>query len=189
MREIEVKARVRNADALLKACEQLGITFGEAFAQDDTVYETTLPKSDPAWNIFRIRKQGDAIILTMKYVASSRSRDNHERETTIDNAEEMADMLERVGYTKGVRINKRRRVAHYQDLEICFDEVDDLGTFIEIEKLAEEEADVDAIQAELWGILLKLGVHPDDRVHKGYDTLMKAQLKAEQDKLSIKKRA
>lgn len=172
MREIEVKAKVTDLDGLLKKANLLGISFGDPIVQDDTTYETKLPKADPNWNIFRIRKQDNKIILTMKYVASTRSRDNHERETIVDSAEEVADMLERVGYTFGIRIYKQRRVAKYRDVEICLDEVKDLGSFIEVEKLAKEDADVDAIQSELWDILLALGIRPEDRVHSGYDTLM-----------------
>ncbi len=172
MREIEVKAKVKNLKSLLNKSNQIGIYFGEPVVQEDTTYETLLPKDNPDWNIFRIRKQGNKIILTMKYKASSRSRDNHERETVIEDAKEVADMLERVGYSFGVRIRKTRKIANYNDLEICLDEVDELGTYIEVEKLANDEADVDAIQAELWNILSELGIDSKDRIHKGYDTLM-----------------
>ena len=178
MREIEVKAHLRDMESFLKQASAKGIVFGPSVIQDDTTYETTMPYDDPAWNIFRIRQQGGTSILTMKYKASSRSRDNHERETVIEDAEQVADMLARVGYTIGVRIRKTRKTARYQGLEICLDEVDDLGAFVEIEKLASDEADVDAIQKDLWEILLELGVEPNDRVHKGYDTLMHEALKA-----------
>lgn len=173
MREIEVKARVRDVEPLLKRSFELGIRFAEPFAQEDATYETKIPKDNPNWNIFRIRRQNNQIILTMKYKASSRLRDNHEREVVISDAQQVADMLIRVGYTPGVRIYKTRRVAHYEGLELCLDEVDKLGTFIEIEKLTDESADVDHVQSELWKILLKLGIGPDDRIHKGYDTLIR----------------
>ena len=179
MREIEVKARVKDKDDLLAKAKALGIYFSEATSQDDTTYETTMSYHDPGWNIFRIRKQSGKTILTMKYKASSRSRDNHERETVIGDAGEMADMLQRLGYARGVRIHKHRQIAKHNHLELCLDEVDDLGTFIEVEKLAADDADVDAVQESLWQLLLKLGVDPGDRVHKGYDTLMHEFLKIE----------
>ena len=172
MREIEVKARLRNKALFLQKASEKGIVFAEPIIQDDMTYENETPRDDPQYNIFRIRKQGDKLILTLKYKASSRSRDNHERETIIGNAEEVADMLARVGYMRGIHIHKSRQIAKYHDLELCLDEVDELGTFVEVEKLAEAEADVDAIQTELWNLLLELGVDPDDRTHKGYDILM-----------------
>lgn len=172
MREIEVKARVRNIEELLKNAASLGIVFGEEISQKDTIYETTLPKGDPKWNIFRIRQQNGTTILNMKYKASSRRRDNHERESVVDNPKEVADMLERLGYMPSVNIRKHRRTAKYNDLELCIDVVDELGTFIEVEKLAADDADVDAVQSRLWNLLRKLGVEDPDRVTKGYDSLI-----------------
>lgn len=177
MREIEVKALLRNKDDFLKKALEQGIRFGVPVVQEDTTYETKMPYDDPKWNIFRIRKQADKIILTMKYKASSRPRDNHERETFIQDADQVADMLERVGYSLGVQIRKSRQMAHYEGLELCLDEIDKLGTFIEVEKLAEENADVDEVQSQLWKLLSELGIKPEDRIHKGYDTLMHEYLK------------
>ena len=180
MREIEVKARLKNIPDLLVKAKQLGIIFDPPISQYDSIYESTIPKSDPSWNIFRIRKQGEKTILTMKYKASTRPRDNHERETIVDNADEVAAMLNRVGYTLSVKINKNRRIAKYKDMEICIDEVDGLGSFIEIEKLASDDADVDEIQNYLWILLVKLGITPKDRVYKGYNTLMHEHLDSEE---------
>jgi adenylate cyclase class 2 len=172
MREIEVKARLKDKKLFLQKASQKGIVFGPPVVQEDATYETKTPYDDPSWNIFRLRKQGDKTILTMKYKASTRSRDNHERETAVGDAEQAADMLERLGYSLGVRVRKQRQTAMYQGLELCLDEVDELGLFVEVEKLADEQSDVDTIQSQLWELLLGLGVDPKDRVHKGYDTLM-----------------
>jgi adenylate cyclase class 2 len=178
MREIEVKAVLKDKESFLRNAAERGIIFGDPIIQEDTTYETTIPYDDPLWNIFRIRKQGGEVILTMKYKASIRSRDNHERETVIEDADQVADMLERVGYSLGVRIRKSRQLAHYEGLELCLDEIDGLGSFVEVEKLTEEDADVDAIQSHLWKLLLDLGIGLGDRTHKGYDTMMHELMKS-----------
>lgn len=180
MREIEVKATLKDKQGLLLRAKKMGIVFGPAMTQDDITYETTVPKDDPKWNIFRIRQQDGKSILTMKYKASSRPRDNHERESLIDSPKEVADMLERVGYKAGVRIRKTRQIATYKGLELCVDEVDGLGSFVEVEKLAEDDASVDEVQDALWLLLEQLGVHPRDRIYKAYDTLMRAHLSSSQ---------
>jgi adenylate cyclase class 2 len=176
MREIEVKARLKDMDGFLAAAEKLGITFGDAITQDDTTYENDLPHDDPNWNIFRIRKQGDKQILTMKHKASSRSRDNHEYETAVEDPAQMVKILNRLGYNRGVHLRKQRRIAHYKDLELCLDAIESLGVFVEAEKMVTDQADVDKVQAELWALLQQLGISPDDRVHRGYDTLMRQHL-------------
>lgn len=173
MREIEVKARVRDEAGYLKNAEKLGIVFGPEIEQLDVTFTNDTPYDSPDWSIFRIRKQGGKTILTMKYKASDRSRDNHERETEIQDGVQVADMLARVGYTHDVSIRKVRRKARYEGLEVCFDHVDELGCFTEVEALCDDDADVDEVQARLWKILKQLGIQEADRVHKGYDTLMR----------------
>ncbi len=168
-----MKARLRDIDAFLAAAEARGIVFGEVIDQHDMTYESSLPWDDPEWNIFRIRQQGGKAILTMKHKASHRSRDNFEYETVVDDGRQMAKILERLHYNESVTMHKRRRIAHYQNLELCLDDIDELGVFVEVERLAADDADADAVQGELWSLLLSLGIHPDDRIHKGYDTLMK----------------
>lgn len=172
MREIEVKAKLHDPAGFLAAADKLNITFGAAFTQDDMTYEGKLGHDDPAYTIFRIRVQDGKNLLTMKYHASQRSRDNHEYETTVDDASAIAHMLGRLGYEPGVQIVKRRRVAHYKDMEICLDEIERLGSFVEVEKLTSDGVDVDQVQTELWELLVSLGVRPEDRTHKGYDILM-----------------
>jgi adenylate cyclase class IV len=50
------------------------------------------------------------------------------------------------------------------------DEVDGLGSYIEVEKMSDEDGE--KIQNELFDFLQILGVSKEDRVLKGYDTLM-----------------
>ncbi len=82
----------------------------------------------------------------------------------------MEDALVLLGYHKAISVYKNRTKAKYKDMEICLDEVDHLGSFIEVEKIT--EGDGDAVQEELFNFLETLGVKRDDRVINGYDTLM-----------------
>ena len=172
MREIEVKARVSNIKLLIDTASKMGIYFGKPNIQEDTIFEPGITKEDPNWNIFRIRKQDDKILLNMKYKASQSSQDNHELETLIDNPKTVRQMLNRLGYPSCLNIRKNRRTAKYNNLEICLDEVDNLGNFIEVEKMCKDDANAEDVQSELWDFLLILGIKPKDRVYKGYDTLM-----------------
>jgi predicted adenylyl cyclase CyaB len=151
MREIEVKAKLKDEARFLKASEKLNIVFGKSFKQSDITFLNGTPVDDPNWNIFRIREEKEQIILTMKYKASSRARDNHEYETVIGNADEVKKILLRLGYKFDVQIKKDRRIAHFKDLELC----------------------IDTVQKELWELLEQLGIHSKDRVYKGYDSLMR----------------
>jgi len=173
MREIEVKARLRDEADFLVAASKLGIEFGQAMTQADRTFLSDTPYGDPAWNIFRLRRQDDKTLFTLKFHASDRSRDNHEYETEVKDGDQIQKILERLGYKQDVYINKSRRITHYKDLELCLDEVERLGAFVEVEKLAADDADVDQIQDELWSLLKSCGVAEEDRVHDGYDTLIR----------------
>ena len=172
MREIEVKAKVHDLNELLKRASELGIKLSNPIIQQDQTYAPTVSHDDPNWNIFRIRKQGGRIILTMKYRASTRPRDNYELETDISNEADIIQILNRLGYSPGVCINKTRRIASYKDMEICIDKVEALGTYIEVEKMTEDNVDVDKVQDYLWHQLLELGIREGDRETKGYSTLI-----------------
>ena len=46
----------------------------------------------------------------------------------------MTSICEQLGFVLHVRVNKIRRKASFNGYEICLDEVEDLGSFIEVEK-------------------------------------------------------
>jgi len=83
----------------------------------------------------------------------------------------MANICLALGFEELLKINKVRRKASYQGLEICLDQVEGLGNFIEIEKIS-ESADAETVQLELFEILKKLGIEEQDRVFEGYDQLI-----------------
>lgn len=173
MREIEVKARVDNFESIVQKLESLGCSLSQPIVQDDKVFlqnGVVFGDLTPGGNVLRIRQQGVKNIFTLK-VRGEREMDCIERETEISDPEKMVEILEYLGYREVVRIRKSRRKCQYQNLEICLDEVDELGNFIEVEILA-EAGDGQEIQNTLFDFLVTLGVTAESRVLSGYDILM-----------------
>lgn len=173
MREIEVKARVADFEPIIQKLESLGCLLSQPILQDDKVFlQNGLGFDDliPGNNVLRIRRQGEKNIFTLK-VKGAREMDCIERETEISDTEKLSEILKYLGYYEVVHIRKSRRKCNYQNLEICLDEVDVLGTFIEVEELT-EEGDGGKIQDKLFDFLVSLGVKKGDRVLSGYDKLM-----------------
>lgn len=179
MNEIEVKAKVTNLSVLKKKLDKLGIKLSPPITQRDLVYFPKDLVSDftnmdkrgkrtkaPA---LRIREQGKKIIFTYK-IPVSNNLDKLEFESGIDNPEAMASICEQLGFVLHVRVNKIRRKASFNGYEICLDEVEELGTFIEVEKMSDEPGEV--IQKELWEFLKTLGIKEEDRQLYGYDILL-----------------
>ncbi len=173
MKEIEVKARLRNKNSVMKKLEALGCVFSDRITQNDVVYteKTGSLKSFLSNKIFlRIRvNNGSKIIFTVKDRAGALVATEHE--VVVDSKEEMRKIILLLGNKEAVRINKTRQTTEYNGCEICIDKVESLGTFIEMEKMT-ERGDAGKIQEELFTFFLSLGIKQEDRVKKGYDILM-----------------
>jgi len=182
MKEIEVKARVRNKAQLLKALKEAGIELSTPKTQADTIYalHAETDKFMPGAVFVRIRienppsqelrRTGQTVTFNLKKSLTN-ELDSLEHETEVKDAKELAAILELIGFKVSARVNKVRRKAQYEGYELCVDEVEGLGSFIEIEKLT-NEANSAAVQAELFAVLERFGVTRDDQVVNGYDTLM-----------------
>ena len=76
-------------------------------------------------------------------------------------ADEMLQMLRHLGYRPVAVVRKRRRMAHLKrrghDLEVCLDEVDEVGRFAELEILAPEEG-LEAARSVLLETAAELGL-------------------------------
>ena len=175
--EIEVKAKVTNKEALLSSLVKLGCTFTDPISQDDMVYgeKTGTLKEFLSNDVFlRIRIRGDGkIILTAKQPTKKSAEHlvKIEHEVEVSSHLEARAILKMMGYSPMVRVKKIRRIAHFHEYEICIDEIEGLGAFIEIEVIGESE-NADTIQAEMGTFLESLGIATESQVKKGYDILM-----------------
>lgn len=173
MKEVEVKAKVRNKGDLLGKIEAMGIKLGPEIIQQDTIFVPVAVISlpcDVGVPVLRIRSQGGKNILTQK-IRLTNGLDKQESETEIGNPGGMKEIVLSNGFKEMESFTKHRRKAKYQNWEICVDTVEGLGDFIEVEELS-EDGDSEKIQAELFSFLQKLDVTEADCEHFGYDVLI-----------------
>ena len=175
--EIEVKARIADTSSVIGKLTSLGCVFSEPVTQDDMVYvEKTGSLDDFLSNdvFLRIRIQNDGkVVLTAKrpLKKSAEVLVKHECEVTVDSAFQAQGILELMGYSQTVRVKKVRQKAHHGAYEICIDDIEGLGSFIELEQI-DEESKAEEIQKGMLDFLLSLGISPEQQVKKGYDILM-----------------
>lgn len=178
MREIEIKARVADKAALLKALSAQQIKLTNPIEQHDVVYyiEGTLDNApDSVW--LRLRTEnGIKTILTLKKQHRG-GLDSIEHETVVDDAQEAKNIIEALGFTLYSDLTKTRQKGKTGNVAICLDEVQDLGTFIEAEQLTDLDADGNEVEAKLWAIFMSLGINKTDEVLEGYDVLHRAKTK------------
>lgn len=68
-------------------------------------------------------------------------------------------------------MNKKRRYSKYNDCNICMDEVEKLGFFVELELLIEQENDCD-YEKQLLDLARELGIDINSRINSHYDTMI-----------------
>ncbi len=180
-KEIEVKARVADMQAVVRKLEAMGIALSEPVVQDDeTFVDAAYGAYDtfqPGKNILRIRATKGGHLFTLKQPQSN-ELDCIEHETAIEDAAQFRQALLCMGYQPVVHIHKERRKGHYQDYEICLDTVRDLGSFIEVEQIIDDAThSAEAIQSHLFAFLEQLGITKADQETHGYDTLIYLQSK------------
>lgn len=174
MKEIEIKAKLKDKMSVMKKLESFGCEFEPEVTQEDVVYventgslETFL--ANKAFLRLRVR-DGKKVLFTVK----KRTKINLEaieHEVEVSSKDEMEKALLLMGYKEAVRVNKTRIITHYDSCEICIDNVENLGVYIEMEKLT-PDGDAEKIQEELFKFFEKIGISRDDRVTVGYDILM-----------------
>lgn len=171
MREIEIKMRVTDLNSIKSQLEKIGCVFNDPIVQKDIIFRRD-GEAPNVRNILRIRSVNNRSLFTLKRNVND-ELDCLEKETEISNPEELRDIIELLGYKEFVRINKQRWICRYKDYEVCLDDVENLGYFVEMEKLEEVSNEgAEDIRKEMIEFLESLGIDKNNRVRSGYDTLM-----------------
>jgi len=176
MREIEIKVSLKDPEAALAALAKAGVVLSEPKEQHDVVYclpQDLHAENNPSTNWLRIRTEnGATVYFTLKRSVTG-SLDSIEHETVVEKGDELAKILEYLGYVVYSDLTKIRRTGHTGDsIEICFDNVPPLGGFIELEKLCDMDVNGAAVERELFAVLDELGIAYGERMTRGYDELM-----------------
>ena len=148
MLEVEVRYRTSNRDAVAARLRDWGATLATDRIDVDHYFNPSdrdLKDSDES---FRLRCIGETNCLTYKGPRrDSDTKTRTEIEVRIADGTEAATDMERMllalKYRPVVVVRKARRVYRVTrggfDLEVCFDDVEKVGSFIELEILAPEE--------------------------------------------------
>jgi adenylate cyclase class 2 len=181
--EVEIKVKVQSLDDLHSKLVKLGFVFDEPVVQKDVIFINILdgwPEFNPNRIALRIREENNKILFTFKRSVAN-ELDKIERETEIGDASKMRDIILFLGFTEISKVNKKRITAEKNDISICLDEVENLGSFIEIEKLTDGKAS-EKVQQELMDFLNSLGIESSERITQGYDTMMASLISSQNTK-------
>ncbi|WP_200211367.1 class IV adenylate cyclase [Micromonospora coerulea] len=177
IREIEVKYRVDEPAALVRALHARGVALSEPLRQDDQAYAAlgwTYGQSKVGAAFARLRTENGRHVFCVK-----KPLDNElacqEHETEVLGRDEMHGAILAMGFYPTVRIAKTRRTARLDRMLLCLDEVDGLGAFFEIELMVSGDRPAEQVQQELDRFAQSLGVELE-RSTETYDSLIRSAL-------------
>jgi len=120
-----VRARLRDGGATLEAAEHDEV---------DDLYDDRERRLSASGRALRLRRSGDRAMLTYKgparFQAGAKIRE--EREAGVSDPEEVSAILERLGFERRFRYEKRREEWRWEGCVIALDATP-IGTFVEIE--------------------------------------------------------
>lgn len=175
--EIELKFPIRNPEQVVRFLEN-NATFKHERRQHDIYYNH--PARDflaDGGNVnewFRVRVSGDEAELNYKdFQPHDSVMKTHctEYETTVSSKDQIEKILSALGFQLMIEVKKTRRIWLFDEVEISMDEVDELGSFIELEYKG-QASDVDQARDYLHGMLAKLGAETDELASIGYPHLL-----------------
>jgi adenylate cyclase, class 2 len=145
--EIEKKYRLtkKQCEAVRRRLPEIGATLQRKEFEVNTLYGGK--GLSVARNVLRVRRVGDAAILTYKkrFPTSSSIKHQLEDETLVDDPEALNSILAALGYTPAMVYEKRRETWVLGKAEIVIDELP-FGLFMEIEG---RERDIRAVESRL----------------------------------------
>jgi len=176
MREIEIKLKAKDLGAIERKLDELGCALSAPIHQHDVIYSKGGDTS--IWGdmkegmiVVRIRRDDRGAIFTLKQ-QRTHEHDNIECETRIEDGDAMHQALLLLGFIPEVEVRKIRRKGKLGEYEICLDQAEGLGDFVELERMAENDADAARISEEIYKKLESLGLSREDEEKRGYDTQM-----------------
>jgi adenylate cyclase, class 2 len=166
--EVEQKHRVLDPAAVRQRLERRGAAFAAVIVQSDEYFNhpsRDFAKTDEA---LRIRTVGDESLVTYKgpkLDAETKTRRELELPLAATHAE-FAELLAALGFRSVFTVHKTRRpfelAAAGQSVHGAWDEVDGVGTFVELE-LAADEASLAEAKRVITTLASELDLGPSER--------------------------
>jgi homotetrameric cytidine deaminase len=166
MRNVELKARDPDpARTLALALEAGAEDLGE-ITQRDTYFSGARQR-------LKLREQepGESELIAYGRPDETQARVSEYRRVPMGDAQAVREALD-AGLGTLVVVDKRRRLLLWDGVRIHLDEVDGLGSFLELEAVAPEGSDLSAERAKVERLRGELGVDDGNLVATGYSDLL-----------------
>lgn len=190
MIEVEVKLPIDSAERIESKLLNMGFICKKTITQEDRYYDNKEGMIRGTGQALRLRCVDDDCCITYKgQKLDSVSMTRQELETSVGDKDVMDGILRQLGFeVVPPKVKKLRRefsmvwagtvpavteaipVREY-DMHACLDQVEDLGDFLELEIMAEENDRMNAL-AEIERVLNELGYKMSDTTTNSYLSML-----------------
>jgi adenylate cyclase class 2 len=169
--EVELKFRVVHAGPIEAQLRSLGATVGEDVLQADLYFAHPARDFAVTDEALRIRRQGDHNAIAYKGPKiDSATKTRRELELPLPGGKEsfaqFSELLAALGFSAVAEVRKRRRGASLPwrgaVIEAALDEVEGLGSFVELETIA-EESNLEEAKTLVTSLAARLGLCDSER--------------------------
>jgi len=141
MLEVELKVRIPSLEHVRKQLLEKGAECSGRIHEHDIYYNAPHRDFGVTDEAVRVRYTNNHAVVTYKGAKIKKFglKAREELNTAVESGEVFETMLDRLGFTKTTEVNKWRENYRFSGAAISLDEVDELGTFVEIEIMADDE--------------------------------------------------
>jgi len=179
MVEVEIKVCIQNQEGLKQKLEQLGFMRGSLLRETDWYFdnmEGTFRKSDKALRIRQCEnltsKESINYITYKGSKLDNISMTRKELEIRIDDAKTGKEILTNLGFSPVFPVIKLRQYYKKETMTACFDQVEKLGDFLELEIIVENEDGREEALNRIFLFLEKLGYGKEDIIRTSYLSML-----------------
>lgn len=169
MIEAEIKAKID--EGILEKFKELGLEKLKESKQSDTYYDHPCRKFMDTDESVRVRDREESG-LAFYYKSpkvDSQTKSRQEYKTPVNS--DIYKILKKIGFTEFWTVKKKRSYYSLDDVKITYDEVEGLGTYLELEVAADEDT-MEEAKAQLFSVLEKLGIPKSALTRKSYVELL-----------------
>lgn len=156
MLEVELKVKVPSLEPVREQLARKKARSGGKVHEHDIYYNAPHRDFGQTDEAVRVRYKDDHAVVTYKgpKIKKFGLKAREELNFAVESGESFETMLDRLGFTRTLEVNKWRETYTLGDASVSLDTVDGLGTYAEIEVITENEADnptdrIDKIAKEL----------------------------------------
>lgn len=143
MLEVELKVKIPSLDPVREALARKNARSEGMVHEHDIYYNAPHRDFGQTDEAVRVRYTDNHAVVTYKgpKIKKFGLKAREELNFAVESGEIFETMLDRLGFTKTLEVNKWRETYRLGNAMVSLDQVDGLGTFAEIEVIAKNESD------------------------------------------------